>query len=65
MKREYVAVLEGGEPSRDEIVDSCTASSRHEAEQKINKSGLYVVMTLRQAKARDIQDFRVADRFCR
>jgi hypothetical protein len=64
MKREYVAVLDGEGRHPDEIVKSCVASSRQEAERKLN-GDLYLVMTRRQAEARGIQDLREQTRFCR
>lgn len=64
MKREYVAVLDGDDRSPDEIVASCTASSRQAAERKLN-GNLYLVMTRRQAEARGIQDLREQTQFCR
>ena len=65
MKREYVAVLDGEGRGPDEIVASCVASSRQEAERKIDKNQLYIVMTRRQAEARGIQDLRERAQFCR
>lgn len=58
MKREYVAVLDGSEPSGDEIVRSCVASSRQAAERKMRASASCTVMTRRQAEARGIPDYR-------
>lgn len=58
MNRQYVAVLDGEGRGPDEIVASCTASSRQSAERKINKANLYLVVTRRQAEARGIQDLR-------
>ena len=63
MKREYVAVLDGEGRGPDEIVASCVASSRQEAESELNS--LYLVMTRRQAEARGIQDLRERAQFCR
>lgn len=67
MKREYVAVLCGAEPSGDEIVKSCVASSRQLAERRMRvaDSTSYTVMTRRQAEARGIQDLRERTQFCR
>ena len=63
MTREYVAVMERGD-GRDEIVNSCTASSRQAAEAKMDPQGLYVVMTQKQAEARGLLDLRETTRFC-
>lgn len=60
MQREYVAVLCGAEPSGDEIVRSCVASSRQAAERRmaVDDGTDYVVMTRRQAEERGIIDLR-------
>lgn len=66
MRREYVAVLDGDGRMPDEIVGSCVATSREAAERRLNPSGLYLVMTRRQADARGLIDLRdTAARFCR
>lgn len=60
MRREYVTVLCGSEPSGDEIVRSCMASSRQAAERRmrVTDGTSYAVMTRRQAEARGIMDYR-------
>jgi hypothetical protein len=60
MQREYVAVFNGSEPSGDEIVRSCVASSRQAAERRmrVTDGTSYTVMTRRQAEARGIPDYR-------
>lgn len=67
MQREYVAVLRGAEPSGDEIVRSCMASSRQVAERRMRvlDSTSCIVMTRRLAEARGILDLRERRQFCR